>query len=1059
MRKRVAFASAQQTRSASAWRGWGGVVALAAALACPLAQAQTRTLHAVGDREYPPITYLEDGQARGYDVDVLKALAQVLGWDLQVELLPWDLAQRRVLVGEADLLTGMSVTAERKESWDFARPTLVRTFSLFIATTDVGIRSIDDLRGKRIGVTAGGLPRTLIGRKPDVALVIVDDYEDGFRRLKARSIDALAADTWVAGYIIQQQRIGGVAVAGEPFAKLEAGIAVRKGNQALLREIDRGLDELREKGTIDEIRKRWEPKEVVFLLKEEVTSFVTYAAGVAIMLVLAGLLAWSITLRRENESRKKVETELRKFRTAVDASADFVALIDPHTLRYIDINDATCKALGYRREEMLAMSPTQAFSVEGEELQHGYRRVMEGDETAFRVEGRYRRRDGSSFPVESFRRAVPAAEGDVIVAIARDITARKLSEEKIKRLTRVHSVLSGINATIVRVTDRDELLAEACRVAVEAGGFRMAWLGLLDESGARVVPVAQAGDVRDYLERAPLAITEMKPGGRGLAGQAILEKKPVVSNDVRSDPRLMLARELGERGINSLAVLPLVVGDKAVGAISLYASDAGFFDDEEMRLLTELAGDISFALDHIAKEEKVRYLAYYDSITGIANRTLFLERLAQYVSTARNEGQQLALALFNIQRFKTINDAFGRQTGDALLKQVAGRLLEIARDPSRVARVGADHFAVVIPHVRSEESLIRGLEQGERRIDGDPYVVGDNELRLSTQAGVALFPTDAADAESLFRNAEAALRKVQSGERYVFYARHMTERIAEKVSLENQLRLALERDEFVLHYQPQVDTATGNVAGLEALIRWRSPELGLVPPMQFVPLLEETGLILPVGAWALKRASLDYHRLQSLDLAAPRIAVNVSPIQLRQRDFVGRVREAIANGQDATGIDLEITEHLVMEDIQASIEKLSAVRALGVNIAIDDFGTGYSSLYYLAKLPLQALKVDRSFIVSMLQNPDTLTVVSSVISLAHSLKLKVVAEGVDADDQALALRGLRCDQMQGFLFSEPLPFDALVALLKTGAGWAASFPAPASDRTRPQPRPERPIPP
>jgi EAL domain-containing protein (putative c-di-GMP-specific phosphodiesterase class I) len=259
----------------------------------------------------------------------------------------------------------------------------------------------------------------------------------------------------------------------------------------------------------------------------------------------------------------------------------------------------------------------------------------------------------------------------------------------------------------------------------------------------------------------------------------------------------------------------------------------------------------------------------------------------------------------------------------------------------------------------------------------------------------------------------------------------MTERIAEKVSLENRLRVALDRDEFVLHYQPKVETETGKIVGLEALIRWQSPDLGLVPPMQFIPLMEETGLILPVGSWALKRAALDYRRFAELGLAA-RVAVNVSPIQLRHRDFVESVKHAVFDANGATGIDLEITESLIMENIEAGIQKLIALRALGVNIAVDDFGTGYSSLAYLARLPLQALKIDRSFVVAMLSDADTMAVVSTVISLAHSLKLRVVAEGVDSEEQVTVLRALRCDEMQGYLFSKPVPFEAAAVLLRNG---------------------------
>ena len=1023
----------------------------AGVLACVLASgaAAAPPLRVAGDRDYPPITYLEDGVAKGFDVDVIRALGEVLGRDLPIELMPWDAAQKRVREGGAEPLTGMSITEERKALWDFAAPTITHAFGLFVTERHVGIRGITDLRGKRVGVTAGGLPRTMLKAKPGIELVLIDNYENGFELLRAGKLDALAADSWVAGYIISKNRIQDVALAGAPFATLEGSIAVPKGKTELLEEINRGLATLKARGTLDDIRRKWEPKQVVFLLKEEVTSFFAYAALLVALLLLGAMTAWILRLKKEERALRKIDNELRQFRAALDASADMVTLIDTRKMRYVDVNDAACRSLGYTREELLAMSPAEVFSIAGLDLGGVYERLFAGDPAASNVEGTYRRRDGSTFPVESFRRAVATAEGGIVVAIARDMTRRKQTEGKVRRLTRVYAMLSGINSAIVRITSRESLFAEACRVAVEAGEFRMAWVGLLDAGASRVKPAAWAGDVRDYFDGAPPEIVEAKPDGPGLAGRAVAAMRPVVSNDVKSDPQIIMKKQLEERGINSLAVIPLIVGDKAVGAISLYAADAGFFDDEELRLLLELAGDISFALDHLEKEEKVRYLAYYDSLTGVANRTLFLERLAQYLGTARTEKLQLALGIINIERFKTINDAFGRQAGDALLKQVAARLLEINEDPSRIARVGADHFAVVVPHVQSIETLIRNGELAQRRIDGDPYDVGGREIRISTQAGVALFPDDGADAETLFQNAEAALKKVQSGERYVFYAKHMSERIAERLSLENKLRLALDRDEFVLHYQPKLDSETLRIVGVEALIRWQSPELGLVPPMQFIPFMEETGLILPAGSWALKRASLDYRRLAELGLAAPRIAVNVSPIQLRQRDFVASLQRAIADGGAPTGIDLEITESLIMEDIEASIAKLTAVHALGMNIAIDDFGTGYSSLAYLARLPLQALKIDRSFIITMLDKRDTMAVVSTIISLAHSLEIKVIAEGVDSEDQAAVLRGLRCDQMQGYLFSRPVPFEALGALLRSGVP-ALKFPSGPARRRSPR---------
>ena len=605
-------------------------------------------------------------------------------------------------------------------------------------------------------------------------------------------------------------------------------------------------------------------------------------------------------------------------------------------------------------------------------------------------------------------------------------------EEKLERLNRVYAVLSGINGLIVRVPDRAELYREACRIAVHAGGFKLAWVGEVDREAMQVTPVAFDGAAQGYIDRMPMSLDEGTEEGRGLAGRAVRERKPMIANDIENDARLLLRKEALMRGFRSLVVLPLVVSDNVVGLLALYAESPGFFDDQEMRLLLELAGDISFALQHLEQEDKLDYLAYYDSVTGLANRTLFRERLEQHLHEAGRGQRQLAVVIVDIDRFRTINDTFGRQAGDALLKQMGARFLEATGDPGLVARLGADHFAVMIPDVRVEQDLVRMIEATRSRILAAPFSVDGAQLRVVTKAGIAVFPNDGADAESLLRNAEAALKKAkQAGERHLFYTPQMTERVAEMLSLENKLRQAVERTEFVLHYQPKVDLDKRNIVGLEALIRWQSPELGLVPPGKFIPLLEETGLILEVGSWALTRAALDHRAWTEMGIKPPRVAVNVSPIQLRQRDFVDTVERAVMEGMAPVGIDLEITESLVMENVEASIEKLKRAQALGISIAIDDFGTGYSSLAYLAKLPVATLKIDRSFVITMLKDVDTATLVQTVITLAHSLKLTVVAEGVDSEDQAKVLHLLRCDQMQGYLFSKPLPHDQITALLKT----------------------------
>jgi len=470
------------------------------------------------------------------------------------------------------------------------------------------------------------------------------------------------------------------------------------------------------------------------------------------------------------------------------------------------------------------------------------------------------------------------------------------------------------------------------------------------------------------------------------------------------------------------------------------------FDEAELRLLLEMVSNMAFALDHIAKEERLNYLAMYDSLTGLANRTLFLERLDQFIHAASPMGNKVAVVLADIERFRTVNESLGRQAGDAVIKQLAERLASGA-GKAELARVGTDHFVIVLQAIKGKSEITRRIESLWQGCLAEPFRVSGAELRISAKFGVTLFPNDGADAELLLRNADAALAKAKElGERCVFYTSALTTRTGERLTLESRLRQALEKGEFVLHYQPKVELDARRIVGVEALIRWQSPELGLVPPGKFIPLMEETGLILDVGAWALDRAIEDHFRWTKAGLPAPRVAVNVSAIQLRRRDFVATVEECLKRGATPAGVDLEITESTVMEDIQGSIGKLKAIRALGLSIAIDDFGTGYSSLGYLAKLPVQTLKIDRSFIMAMLNDPDTMTLVSTIISLAHSLRLKVVAEGVETEDQAKMPAAVALRRDSGLPVQPPDPVRSDDCPAEAGGGRSTGLTTPTSAR-------------
>jgi diguanylate cyclase len=615
------------------------------------------------------------------------------------------------------------------------------------------------------------------------------------------------------------------------------------------------------------------------------------------------------------------------------------------------------------------------------------------------------------------------------IGVATDITERKHAEARVEHLNRVYAMLSGINSLIVRITERDELFREACRLAVESGGFKSAWCGWNDDAG-KVTPVAWAGDAPNFAQRIWQEIGTTSHDDTVFTTATRLQKPVICTNLGVAVTGVLDLKAMMERGQRALVVLPLVVAGKAVGSLTLATDELDFFDEEEMHLLTELSGDISFALDHMEKAERLNYLAYYDAVTGLANPTFFHERLAQYVSTAQRSNSKLALIIADPRRFAQVNNSYGRQVGDQVLRQMAERFSSCVGDANAVGRISTNHFAAVIEHVQHEGDVARTIEDWWKRWLGAPFVVDGEELRLSATAGIAMYPSDASDATGLSRNAEAALKNAKStGKRSLFYTRGLSEGIAERLSLEVELNHALEHEEFVLHYQPKVDLVTRRLTGVEALIRWQSPQGELVPPMKFIPILEETGMIAQVGMWVLRQACIDRSRWLERGLKAPRVAVNVSTVQLRREDFIRTTCNILKMSGGEAGIDIEVTESLIMDDIADSISKLTILRDMGVRVSVDDFGTGYSSLAYLARLPVEELKIDRSFVAAMLDDASAMTLVSTIISLAHALKLKVVAEGVETEAQAKILHVLRCEQMQGYLISKPLSFDDMTAYM------------------------------
>ncbi len=594
------------------------------------------------------------------------------------------------------------------------------------------------------------------------------------------------------------------------------------------------------------------------------------------------------------------------------------------------------------------------------------------------------------------------------------------SKRKTADLARLYQILSSINSAIVRLRDRFHLFKEACRIAVDQGDYRAAWVSSVESANQTIGETWCCRTADGAISEMPL-FSRLPHEISALMSRVYSTEKPVIHHG---------GKNTGDESDCSYALFPLLVDGRVTGIFTLFSDQTEAFNNNEMRLLLELAGDLSFALDHIQKDEQLNYLANHDSLTGLPNRNLLLERLSLQLQTAARSNGLVALLMLDLLHFSGVNDTYGRHVGDNLLKQVGDRLHAATGHRETVARLTADRFAVTFTNIADARQVAHRLEQEVLDSFIEPFKINTTEIHIAVRVGLALFPSDATVADTLYKNSEIALKRAQKKqEPYLLYDSAMNERIIHSVTLEAKLRKAIEREELQLHYQPKVSTSNEQIIGLEALVRYADPDDGLVLPGRFIPLMEETGMITEIGKWVIKRASDDLKRWRRMNLTAPRVAFNVSPIQLRQKNFLETLRDTVPQSPADHGLDIEITESAVMKDIGESIPKLAAIREMGFGIAIDDFGTGYSSLSYLSRLPVDALKIDRSFIIDMAKRPNSLSIVSTIITLAHALELKVVAEGVDLEEQAKLLRLLRCDLIQGNLYGPPLPWDQMTELL------------------------------
>ncbi len=731
------------------------------------------------------------------------------------------------------------------------------------------------------------------------------------------------------------------------------------------------------------------------------------------------------TPRDTKEDERSLRASEQMYREMVENATDLIYVTDLQG-NFTSINRAARRISGYGRAEALKMNIAQLVASDHLEIARQMIQKALRGEPATTYDLDIMAKDGRRVTLEiSHRLLLENGIPRGTHAIARDITARRklelLEGDRVKALEMIatRKPLEQILTQLVNMVER--------------------------QYPEMIAAVSLLRDGRLYITAAPnlpeavrLGLNGVRVGPTaGSCGAAAYWGEPVYVGDIATDP--LWDEHKAPALANQIAACwsaPILAGNgKALGTFAVFRRNPSRPDRDQAALLLTTSGTAAIAIEQRQLTDQLAYQAHHDALTGLPNRLLFQERLRHEIIQARRTGASLALLYVDLDRFKLINDTLGHASGDALLRQVARRLKSCLRESDTLARISGDEFTITATGLKDPQNASRVAETVLKALR-DPFQADNQELYVTASVGISIYPQDAIDAETLQRNADSAMYRAKNRgkNRFEYFMAEMSASRRQRLELETCLRRALERREFCVHYQPQFDLQTGRMVGQEALLRWTHPKLGSIPPDQFIPIAEENELIVPIGTWVLQEACRQTAAWQRAGYPLKGMAVNVSAVQFTRPDFVRTIADVLEqSGLEPQFLELELTESVVIRDVRESAGKMEQLRALGVKISVDDFGAGYSSLSYLQRLPIDILKLDRSFVEEFKTGiGGSSSLVQGIVSLAHGLGIRVTAEGIETQQQLDLVHHSGCDKVQGFLLGRPCPPASALAT-KAGA--------------------------
>jgi len=621
-----------------------------------------------------------------------------------------------------------------------------------------------------------------------------------------------------------------------------------------------------------------------------------------------------------------------------------------------------------------------------------------------------------------------------VVVVSRDISERKRAEQR-----------ERMEHAVTRVLAESETLAEAIPKIVQTICETLNWdcgaRWSMDERKKAVACVETWSIPEKPFTDFIAEVREMtfQPTHRGLVRQVWMSGTPHWIPDVSRDEGFQRAHLAARAGLHGAFAFPVLAGNVTLAVLEFFSREIRNPDPSLLQMVRVIGSQIGQFMARKQAEENLLYVATHDTLTGLPNRYMFNQRFAHALNNAQRYRKTMALLFLDLDRFKFINDTLGHPFGDRLLQEAAARLRMCLRESDTIARFGGDEFVALIEDFGEPGDVISVAQKILHALRW-PFMLQGETCHLTASIGISLYPNDGADLASLLKNADIATyrAKEQGKNNYLFYSGEMNDHLSARIAKETRLQGALERNEFILHYEPKVEINTGRITGMEALIRWQHPELGLLPPLEFIGHAEDSGLIVPIGAWVLRIACAHNQTLQSRVATPLTVSVNLSARQFEDKHLLREIERALAESSlKPNCLELEITESMVMRDTQSSKKILDGIKSMGIRLAIDDFGTGYSSLASIKRFPFDCIKIDRSFIKDIPQDPDDVAITQAIIAMAHSLRLKVIAEGVETQEQLDFLTEHGCHEFQGYFFRKPQPAEDFSKLLRDNAGTIA----------------------